>query len=147
MNLNQLNLFISEDTELLKTLTFDDNVEVFYFPEHNKHPRSQVTFIRNIVEKLDSEKNIVIITHSDYIAREINNFMMLYISDCQEYDSYGYTKKHFLNPNNISAFMLYENKTIECEQDKYGFYFDTFDNFISEHQGTSNGLAHYIYDS
>ena len=92
----------------------------------------------------------MISTHSSHFVRELNNLIMLNQSFSQ-IDSlrkrYGYLETDKLNPNQVSAYLVDNNKITSMEIDpNEGIIAKTFDKVISNLNQSSNDIFDALQD-
>lgn len=92
-------------------------------PELNLFPTAQYHLIKFFAEKLNQSKNsISLTTHSPYILTSLNNLMYAYNvgQKNKEEVSKIIEEKYWVNPNDVSAYMLLSNGTAESIIDSEG---------------------------
>ena len=95
-----------------------------------RHPKGMIQFVRDIVSiKLPC----LIITYNDYIAKEINNLIMLGYNErvvaglgFEGENGFVYLNKHILPKNEIKAY-IHDDIFQEIEVDEYGMSESAFD--------------------
>ena len=120
-------------------------------PEMNFHPNVQISLMRifAILSKLDLR--IIISTHSDYMIREVNNFIMagtIYPKDPQLIQVLGYEENMLLNKNNIAVKYFNYGKlkrlldVVDIKVEDEGFAIESIDNTIND----QNRITETLYD-
>lgn len=112
-------------------------------PECHLDTANQIQITRILARLVNSGTKVMITTHSDYIAKEVNNLIMLSSSfaDKEETIRYlGYQRDDYLNPDSVRAYVA-ENKTLTpCPKDKYGVDLPLFDKTIDDINRVSDDL-------
>lgn len=102
----------------------------FEFPETKKHPREQLEIAHDLARRVNSGEQVVIVTHSDYIAKEINTMLMignLPNSTIKELGYEGIT----LRTSQVKNYIVKGTEITEIKPfDDGGFEFPTFDEVI-----------------
>ena len=82
-------------------------------PELNLHPDNQRKIARIIAQMVNAGIKVMISTHSNYIIRELNNLIMLNVSDkgnkkeaAKLLKKYGYQKEEILDCNKVGAYLF-----------------------------------------
>ncbi len=119
-------------------------------PELNLHLDNQRLLARILAQLVNAGLKIVISTHSSHFVRELNNLIMLNQSFSQ-IDSlrkrYGYLETDKLNPNQVSAYLVDNNKITSMEIDpNEGIIAKTFDKVISNLNQSSNDIFDALQD-
>ena len=123
------------------------------YPEHRKTGSEQVDFARLVARRVISGYNYVVFTHSDFIIKEFNNFIVM----SQEYK----LKKEFMEAYNhiytpddftLKADMVKcyycekDGEFTECEITKYGMLIPSIEKAIDDINNVSNSLSYFIDD-
>lgn len=91
------------------------DVLVISFPEERIHPKYQVIAARTFAKTINARnpKRILIVTHSDYIVKEINTLIMLSNPGCEGImEKYGYKKDELICHDDIRAYEIAINGEI-----------------------------------
>jgi len=101
-------------------------------PELGLHPKDQVAVARLIARLVNVGMPVVLLTHSDYIIKELNTLIMLNNNRFERImDEFGYEKEELLDPNMVRAYEVDGEKFIPEHIDaKYGIMADGFDDII-----------------
>lgn len=122
-------------------------------PEMNLHPANQVLLAETIIKFMKAGLHFVISTHSDYIVREINKYIMLHNvldkhGDCPD----GFNKELALPINDVDIYNFYPSRSdqkvsVECiRQDSEGCYsIDSIDQTINQQNEELNILFEKLY--
>lgn len=92
--------------------TVPKDLEIIYLPETEKTPQEQIIFIRDLVVNLNlnNKRNIALLTHSDYIIRELTACLILSnfndLSKFKNIPYFTYTKEHKLTDVDISVYKV-----------------------------------------
>lgn len=97
-------------------------------PELNLFPTAQYKLIQFFIEKINRSGNsLLITTHSPYILTSLNNLLQAHVTGVKKGNSIKVSKlinkKNWLNPNDVSAYMLLPNG-------RYENIFDSKENLI-----------------
>lgn len=111
-------------------------------PESHLDTANQIRFARALVRWVNAGIKILVSTHSDYIIKELNNFIML-SSDFEDKDKVmerlGYEDS--LQPGKVRAYVAESGRLVDCPQDKYGVDMPYFDRAIDNINAVSNELT------
>lgn len=122
-------------------------------PEMNLHPANQVLLAETIIKFMKAGLHFVISTHSDYIVREINKYIMLHNvldkhGDCPD----GFNKELAFPINDVDIYYFYPSRSdqkvsVEClKQDSEGCYsIDSMDQTINQQNEELNILFEKLY--
>ncbi len=112
-------------------------------PECHLDTANQIHITRLLARLVNSGTKVLITTHSDYIAKEVNNLIMLSSSFADKEETVrclGYQQDEYLNPDSVRAYVA-ENRTLTpCPQDKYGIDLPLFDKTIDDINRVSDDL-------
>ena len=112
-------------------------------PECHLDTANQIQITRILARLVNSGTKVLITTHSDYIAKEVNNLIMLSSSFADKEEtvkSLGYQRDDYLNLDSVRAYVA-ENRTLTpCPRDKYGIDFPLFDKTIDDINRVSDDL-------
>ncbi len=113
-------------------------------PESHLDTANQIQFARLLVRAVHAGLKVLITTHSDYIVKEMNNLLML-SAPFEEKDEvlkeFGYSKRDFLKPDSVRAYVAEENSLTRCTIDRYGINMPVFDKNIDSINRVSNELS------
>lgn len=78
------------------------------YPEMFLSPQRQQEMVKSIVELVNSDKNVIITTHSDNIAQTLNDICKLNIHPDKEalMEKYGFTDKQLISFEDISVYSV-----------------------------------------
>lgn len=80
---------------------------VFWLPETGTHPAKQRAFARKMANDVNKGSDCVLMTHSDYIVKELNTLIMLGNPGCQSImEKYGYRQDELLNHADVKAYEI-----------------------------------------
>lgn len=111
-----------------------------------RHPKAIIQFVRDIVA---AKLPCLIITYSDYVAKEINNLVMLGYNEqilagniFKGYDGFVYLDKHVLPKDELKAY-IFDNGLFNemVEVTEWGISKSAFDDEIVSIDKTANYLA------
>ncbi|MCY3707879.1 MAG: AAA family ATPase [Caldilineaceae bacterium] len=112
-------------------------------PECHLDTANQIQITRMLARLVNSGTKVLITTHSDYIAKEVNNLIMLSGSFADKEETVrclGYQSDDYLNPDSVRAYVA-ENETLTpCPKDKYGVDLPLFDKTIDDINRVSDDL-------
>lgn len=139
-SLLMLNYYVLHRAQVGDILMIDE-------PELNLHPKNQILIARLLALLVNAGIKVFITTHSDYIARELSNCIMLNnLSDkqIQELEKQGYSKEYQLESKKVKAYLA-ENikgkntlRAVKITQEQ-GIFMETFDEPIDS-QNENQGL-------
>lgn len=110
--------------------------KVYYFPEQKLHPHFQRQIAKYIAGLVNEGNPVLLVTHSDYIIKEINTLIMLNQSD--EYikvikEREGYLDSELLNAEDVAAYEVTSEGLIECSiSQELGIEVPSFDKEIED---------------
>ena len=124
-----------------------DDILMIDEPELNLHPKNQILIARLLALLVNAGIKVFITTHSDYIARELSNCIMLNNlsnKQIQELKKQGYSKEYQLESKKVKAYLA-ENikgkntlRAVKITQEQ-GIFMETFDEPIDS-QNENQGL-------
>lgn len=84
-------------------------------PEQNVFPTTQYELMKFLAENSDNSNSILLTTHSPYILSALNNLMYAFIvgKNHREETEKIIEEKYWVNPDDVSAYMLLLNGTCE----------------------------------
>lgn len=132
--------------EAKEKLGSDDRITIVAPEVIYRHPKAIIQFVRDIVAlKLPC----LIITYSDYVAKEINNLVMLGYNEkvlsglgLEDENRFVYLDKHILPKDELLAYIFDNGSSNEkVEITEYGISKSAFDNEIISIDRTANQLA------
>ena len=103
---------VTETTPLITALSGQGYESSYYIeePEAGLHPKLQHVISRCIIRIVNSNRNVVVSTHSDIIVNHINNMIKLAQSDKEGIhafmEKYGYDEDDLLLLDNISVYQF-----------------------------------------
>ncbi len=145
-SINELSVFIL----YLKYYAKEGDVIFIDEPEISLHPDSQRILVRFLSELSKIGLKFVIITHSDYIVKELNN--LICIKDISSENKISlkhyYSEKNELDYNLTRVYSIYEEENDvvirQAEEGEYGFEEKLFTNAINSISGDSNKIFSLI---
>jgi hypothetical protein len=118
-------------------------------PELNLHPDSQRIVARILVKAVNKGFKIILSTHSDYIIKEFNNFIMLNNASKSDkkalFDNYGYDT--ILNPEKVGAYFFSESTIEPLEISETGLSVKTMDATIDSLDNAMEGIYHRLFEN
>ena len=75
-------------------------------PEAHLHPGAQRLLAKLVARAVNSEKLVVITTHSDYMFSSLNNLLALNWRSREELGKLGFKELDVLNPSDISVYLI-----------------------------------------
>lgn len=133
----------------MKHVAKKDQLLIIDGPESHLDVNNQMAFARLLARCVNAGIKVLIITHSDYIIKELNNLVMLH-QDFPEKDGFlqrhqsDYTKNDFLKPESIRAYVCQDGRLDPCKVDNYGMIINFFDDAIKKINEVSNTLNMYL---
>ena len=85
----------------------DDRLIIIDEPESHLDTSNQVRLARLLAELANAGLQVLITTHSDYIAKEVNNLIMLssgFARKEETMERLGYREAHVLSPGQVRAY-------------------------------------------
>lgn len=137
------------------TIPKNSNTYFNWFPESILHPKDIVSSIREYVSYASySDDRHVIVTHSSYVVRELNNMIMLgdmFVGYEDLMSKYEYDSSHLIARSDISAFeVTYINRELEIREvitDDEGIIAESIDEVINYQNNSSNEIYFANLDS
>lgn len=109
-------------------------------PEAHLHPQSQQILAKYLVKMIRKGVKIIITTHSEYLLRQISNFILLSkIKPEARIKRYRYKKDDFLKPDEVSVYVF--------KYDKNSKAYKTAEVEVSENEGISDEEFVKIHES
>ena len=106
-----------------------DTTIVMRYPEAYNHPKQQIQIARDIGVKINNGERIILITHSDYILKEINNLIMLWVLENKHSWNKTQNTPSGINPDNIEYYIVEDGNLREVFVDSnFGLEESSFDN-------------------
>jgi len=117
-------------------------------PELNLHPDNQRKMARFLARLVNAGIKIIVTTHSDYLIKEINNFIML-SGDLENKQAimkkHGFIETDILKQEQIAAYSLGSVHSInKINVDKYGMDMSIFDELIADANESSDDIYYSI---
>ncbi|NQE50574.1 AAA family ATPase [Herbaspirillum rubrisubalbicans] len=117
-------------------------------PELNLHPAAQREIAKLLAQVANKGITVIVSTHSDYFAREINTLIMLSKPHPKRADlmsKYGYSENQLLKLEDVGAY-YFDDSGIQAMQmdEEEGIFMETFDQVIKELNDTSDDI-YYQY--
>ena len=113
----------------------DDRLIIIDEPESHLDTSNQVRLARLLAELANAGLQVLITTHSDYIAKEVNNLIMLssgFARKEETMERLGYREAHVLSPGQVRAYTAEGGTLIPNEVDEYGIQMPVFDQTIDD---------------
>lgn len=137
----------------LKYGTFDGGLVVLDTPEAYQDPHNQILIARFIARLANAGLKIVLVTHSDYILRELNNMILLTTVPEQREERKAKLMKHWkitdkmlLSPDKVRFYNFEKGEINELKwMDNNGFNPKPIEDTINELQSETQNL-YYLLD-
>lgn len=119
-------------------------------PEKYYSPENQILIAHEISRELHNGSRILLITHCDYILKELNNVIMLHglhKKNREKFISEHYEYKDIkpLNPDHVTLYYCQGGiLTKQKDADKFGLYCPYLDNIIDRINKISDNLSFYV---
>jgi hypothetical protein len=133
MNFNKLTIITNVKTMTepeLNEYYGEDYDKLYLYPEIRLHPQNIKLIAHTIAKNIKDDIRVVLITHSDFLVKELNILMMLYnYRDRPKYDYYikKYKFRNVLNPDLVTAYSIDHFDIIELPKNEYGIEYIDFD--------------------
>ena len=104
-------------------------------PESHLDTTNQIRLARLLAELVNAGNRVLITTHSDYIAKEVNNLIMLSSSFARKVETMerlGYRKQNELSPDQVRAYTAEGGTLVHNRVDEYGIQMPVFDQTIDD---------------
>ncbi len=89
------------------------------------HPVHRKELLLKQIQQVNEGKKIAVITNNDIVASEINNLICLFKSNNKELmKELGYTENVLINPDNVEAYELNNQKLVKAFIGEYGIIFE-----------------------
>lgn len=120
-------------------------------PEMNFHPDVQIALVRIFSMLSKMGLRLIVSTHSDYMAREVNNLIMagsLYHHDAQLINEMGYKEEMLMNKETVVVKYFNYGKSkrfldvVDVKVENDGFAVESIDNTIN----SQNKITETLYD-
>ncbi|MEZ4952337.1 MAG: AAA family ATPase [Saprospiraceae bacterium] len=124
-------------------------------PEANLHPNNQIKIARFLARLVNEGFKVMVSTHSDYIARELNSLIMLGSGKKKDPETTkGLLKKYkeyqenqFLSHDQVGVYMFRQGKDVEgVKVDEAGFEIATIDETVERLNETSQNIYYELFD-
>ncbi len=144
---------LSSLTFYLKHLAKKGDLIIIDEPEMNLHPDAQVLLTRVFARLINSDLNLLMSTHSDYIIRELNNLISL--GSMKNKDSIlkelGYDEKECIKYDDVSVYLFKPlRKNSKATQispvpvKRDGFSIETIDEVIYQSNVESDTISYHL---
>jgi len=115
---------------------------IIKFPEYKKHPLKQLKWVKKLVKRVVKGEDITLITYSDFILVELNNYIMLNQKSNITKDllvKYNYMP---LNPLNVKAYDL-KGEVLEIEVEE-GISVKSLDEAVNKLNNSSDEIFYSL---
>lgn len=112
-------------------------------PESHLDTTNQIRLARLLAELVNAGNRVLITTHSDYIAKEVNNLIMLSSNFARKEETMerlGYREVDVLSPGRVRAYTAEGGTLIRNRVDEYGIQMPVFDQTIDDINRTAREL-------
>lgn len=138
----------------LKYGTLDGGLFILDLPETNQHPENQILIARFIAKLANAGLKVVLITHSDYILRELNNMIILGAFEENErggqrqvlMNEWGIAPDMPINAKNVRAYNFSGGRVIETEVTNEGVSAEHIDEAIQKAQAKTEDIYKLLGD-
>ena len=126
----------------LRHVARKDHLLIIDEPESHLDTSNQIKLARLLAKIVQSRLKVLIMTHSDYLIKEINNLIMLdSLHDPQVAKDLRYEDGHRLNQDSVRAYVAEKSGLTKCKVDRFGVDMPVFDETIDEINDVSNELS------
>jgi AAA15 family ATPase/GTPase len=135
---NPTNSDIEVNKQIQRLASKKEYPSYYHYPESKEHPSNIISFVQSLSDRLEkSGVPIVILTHSDFMIRELNHLTALYtfkhLESVQHYlksDDNPYKSEMLIDPNSVIVIDS-GNPTIKIIPNEYGtFSIESLDKVI-----------------
>ena len=120
------------------------NLLIIDEPESHLDTPNQVRLARFLALLINTGVKVLVTTHSDYLAKEINNLIMAsgsFKNRENELADLGYKESECLSPDQVRAYIAQQGELSRCDVSKFGVKMDEFDKTIISINHASRRLA------
>lgn len=113
----------------------DDRLIIIDEPESHLDTTNQIRLARLLAELVNAGNRVLITTHSDYIAKEVNNLIMLssgFARKEETMERLGYQEADALSPGRVRAYTAEDGTLNPNEVDEFGIQMPVFDQTIDD---------------
>ena len=113
----------------------DSRLIIIDEPESHLDTSNQIRLARLLAELVNAGNRVLITTHSDYIAKEVNNLIMLSSSFARKEETMErmrYREANALSPSQVRAYTAEGGELIPNKVDEYGIQMPVFDQTIDD---------------
>ncbi len=117
-------------------------------PEAHLDTENQIEMARLLARLVRSGVKVLITTHSDYIAKEFNNLIMLgrdFRDKERVAKKYGYDEGECLDADQVRAYIAENNGLTLCDMNDYGIDYPNFDETINKVNRRAGALAEHVW--
>ena len=125
----------------------NSNLLIIDEPESHLDTSNQIRLARLLALLINTGVKVLVTTHSDYLAKEINNLIMLssnFKNKEEEIKNLGYKETDALTPDQVQAYIAQQGKLSRCDVNEFGAEMSEFDKTIRDINQTSRRLASRI---
>lgn len=117
-------------------------------PESHLDTENQVQFARLLARISNLGIRVLITTHSDYIAKEFNNLLMLgqLTNRDMAVERYGYQQDLALRTEDFRAYVARDGGLYKCDANEYGIEYPVFEATIDSINDRSQRIAGWVME-
>lgn len=125
--------------------------KVLINPEKSLSIKEQFEFANVIAERISEGNNILLVTESDYILREINNYIMLSKAEGgikqDLLTKYNIKEEYTINYDEVYGYEIYNNELIELEVIREGVISQYLNDMINYMNNKSDDIFYSIIEN
>lgn len=141
------------ENEIIESIAKDNitkSSRIYINPERKISIKEQLTYADGIALGLSEGHEIILITESDYILKELNTYIMFsYLSEDIKKDlllKYNIKEEFIIDPNKVKGYEFYNDELIEMEIVKEGIISKYLDYTINYINGKLDDIFYSIED-